>query len=269
MTGNTEPEQSAADQILRFYTTKWQALVDEGAFAGYSDDLLGLVHACLLCNPSDRIYPQSLLFLVETSMSNHIDNMQRWGTKSWITTKHNQTLEDDPDRPADASEEPQVGEAEDEETENETPYKDQPQTPFYPTPKSIRKRKFSGPSPAPKRLKGKTAGSHETLQRRYALIAKQMQLGKTTQSLDAHSDDKEFILANEFKVKFSRDEEFDPEMFFVGPDPGPIKYMGATQPSRKAGDNVVSTSAGAGDVSTSAPAIKIAGGKEIPYVDLE
>ncbi|CAD0098173.1 unnamed protein product [Aureobasidium mustum] len=96
-----------------------------------------------------------------------------------------------------------------------------------------------------------------------------MQLGKTTQFLDAHSNDKDFILANEFKVKYSRDEEFDPEMFFVGLDPGTIKYMGAAQPSTKAEDNVMSTSAEAGDVSTSAPAIEIAGGKEIPYVDLD
>lgn len=267
MTGNTEPEQPAADQILRFDTSRWQTLIDKGAFAGYSDDLLSLVHACLLCNPSDRIDPQSLLFLVETSMVKHIHDMQRWGTKSWITNKHNGSLGDIPDHPSDASEEPEDQETEDEEAEHETPHKDK--TPLYPTPTSIRKRKLSDPSPAPKRLKGKTAISHETLQRRYALVAKQMQLGKTTQSLDAHSDDKEFILANEFKVKFSRDEECDPEMFFVGLDPGTIQYMGAVQPSTKAEDDAMSTSAEAGDVSTSGPTITTAGGKNIPSIGLE
>lgn len=154
--------------------------------------------------------------------------MQRWGTKSWIVEKHNETLEDDTGATAQAGQE----EANDLSVEDED----------LSLPAIHRRRKVSGSLPAPKRLRGKAAVSREILQRRYALVAKQMQLGKTSQSLDAHPDDGEFILADGYKLTHSRDEESDPETFFDAPDPGPIKYITPAQPSLQANVGVTSSS---------------------------
>ncbi|KAG9857093.1 kinase-like protein, partial [Aureobasidium melanogenum] len=230
MNGITDPDQPNADAALRYDAGRWEHLTDDGTFAGYSDSLQSLVHACLCCNPSDRIDPQSLLFLVENSMVKHIDDMQRWGTLSWITTKHNEISEDDgPHHPAVAPD----GAEGDEESHN--PVQDEDLM----LPESHRKRKSSYPAPAAKRSKGTSAASGETLQRRYALVAKQMQLGKTSQNLNAHPDDTEFILADGFKLRCSRNEEFDPETFFSSPNPGPIKYMTVAQPEPEAEDDAM------------------------------
>ncbi|KAH0366086.1 kinase-like protein, partial [Aureobasidium melanogenum] len=229
MNGDTEPAQPNADINLRYDPNTWQNLIDNGTFAGYSDSLLGLVHACLLSNPFDRIDPESLLFLIENSMVGHIDDMRRWGTISWIETKHNETLEDEgPDHPA-------VGPEEEDDDEEEAHYSVDVEDPFLSA--SDRKRKSVYPDPAPKRLKATSAPSGEILQRRHALVAKQMQLGKTSQSLDAHPDDMDFLLANKYTLKQPRDEEFDPETFFSSPDPGPIKYMTVTEPTTEAEDD--------------------------------
>lgn len=218
------PDQPDANVAPRYDTSIWKSLIDDETFAGYSDDLLSLVNACLLCNPSDRIDPQSLLFLVENSMTTHIAEMQRWGTKSWIMARHNETEEEEPEQDQEEADDP---------GEDGNPI----------LPASHRKRKSSGPLPAPKRVKGKAAVSRDTLQRRYALVAKQMQLGKTSQSVDAHPDDTDFVLGDAFKVAYSQDEGFGPENFFIGPDPGPIKYMTPAAPTIKAKDGATHGSA--------------------------
>lgn len=50
-------------------------------------------------------------------------------------------------------------------------------------------------------------------------------MGKTTQSLNAHPDDSEFILAEGYKLTYPLVEGFDPETFFIASDPAPIKFM--------------------------------------------
>ncbi|KAH0343504.1 kinase-like protein, partial [Aureobasidium melanogenum] len=265
MNGITDPDQPNADAVLRYDAGRWEHLTEDGAFAGYSDSLQSLVHACLCSNPSDRIDPQSLLFLVENSMAKHIDDMQRWGTISWIDNKHNETSGDGGAyHPAVASDE--HGE-EGEEAQFSVEDGD-----FF-RPPSHRKRKSSYPDsdPGSKRLKRTSAVSREILQRRYALVAKQMQLGKTSQTLDAHPDDTSFILADGYKLKHYRDEEFDPEAFFSSPDPGPVKYMTVAEPPIQAEDNeddVLPGSTAVGDGSSSGSTFRFTK-KDIPYVELD
>ncbi|KAK5999731.1 hypothetical protein QM012_005137 [Aureobasidium pullulans] len=108
------------------------AYLGDGFFAGYSDSLLGLVHACLWCDPSHRIDPQSLLFLIENSMVKHVDDMQRWGTKGWITNKHNETLGKE-------SYDPVIG-SDTADNAEETHDSDEDDPSNIPTPKNPRKR---------------------------------------------------------------------------------------------------------------------------------
>ncbi|KAI5271981.1 hypothetical protein E4T47_04741 [Aureobasidium subglaciale] len=65
----------------------------------------------------------------------------------------------------------------------------------------------------------------DTLQRRFTLVAKQMKLGRTSKSLDAQSEDRDFVLEDEYKLIYSEeDEDFDIETFYNAPDPGSIKF---------------------------------------------
>ncbi|KAG9732308.1 hypothetical protein KCU77_g12025, partial [Aureobasidium melanogenum] len=192
------------------------------------------------------------------------DDMQRWGTKTWITTKHNETSEDDgPYHHAVA-----LAEAEEEEDEQEEEEKEEEDDPVEDEdlilPAIHRKRKSTYPSPTPKRLKGTSTVSREILQRRYALVAKQMKLGKTSQILDAHADDKDFLLADGYKLKHYRDEEFDPETFFSSPDPGPIKHMTVAEPEPEAEDDAMPGSTTAEDDSTPGFTFKFAKRKDVP-----
>lgn len=265
MNGITDPDQPNADAVLRYDAGRWEYLVDDGTFTGYSDSLQGLVHACLCSNPSDRIDPQSLLFLIENSMVKHIDDMQRWGTISWIDNKHNNTSEDE------RTYHPAVAPDEAEEEGEEAHFSVEDGDFFRPATHRKRKSSYPDSDPGSKRLKGTSAVSCEILQRRYALVAKQMQLGKTSQTVDAHPDDMDFVLANAYKLKQPRDEEFDPETFFSSPDPGPVKYMTVAEPSIQAGDDeddVLPGTTAVGDGSSSEPTFRFTK-KDIPYVELD
>ncbi|KAG9670099.1 kinase-like protein, partial [Aureobasidium melanogenum] len=267
MNGITDPDQPNADAVLRYDDGRWKHLIDDGTFAGYSDSFKGLVHACLCCNPSDRIDPQSLLYLIEESMLKHIDDMRRWGTMSWITTKHNETSEDDrPHDPAvapDGVEDGEEDEEQDKDEEKDDPVQDEDEDHIPPA--IHRKRKSSSyPSLTAKRMKGTPAVSHEILQRRYALVAKQMKLGKTSQTLDAHPDDKDFLLADGYKLEHYQDKEFDPETFFSSPDPGPIKYMTVSLPETEAEDDVMPGSTTVEDGFSARPTFRFGKRKDVP-----
>jgi hypothetical protein len=178
---------------------KWQGLIDNNQWPGYSQDLIDLVEDCLYWEMDERPSPQELLAMIEDFMPMHADGMDRWGTLSWIKQKSSEIdgpLDTDDDAHTDAD--------------------------FATDTATGKKRKASGPSgspPDPKRIKAQTA-----LKRRLAYVAGLIKGDKPRSN--RHADDQDFAL-DRMKLMSYRtlDPMFDPDTFFDTADPGPIAYL--------------------------------------------
>jgi hypothetical protein len=178
---------------------KWQPLIDNNQWPGYSQDLIDLVEDCLYEDMDDRPSPQELLSMMQEYMPMHADGMDRWGTLTWIKQKSSEI-----DGPFDADDDAHV----DTDTGTDTA--------------TGSKRKASeppGPPPDPKRIKAQTA-----LKRRLTYVASLIKGVKPR--LECHADDQDFTL-DRMKLMSYRtlDPMFDPDTFFDTADPGPIDYL--------------------------------------------
>jgi hypothetical protein len=178
---------------------KWQPLIDNNTWSGYSQDLIDLVEDRLYWDMDERPSPQELLAMIEDYMPMHAGGMDRWGTLSWIKQKSSEI-----DGPLDADDDAHT----DADTGTDTA--------------TGSKRKSSGPPgppPDPKRIKASTA-----LKRRLTYVASLIKGVRPRP--DCHADDQDFTL-DRMKLMSYRtlDEMFDSDTFFDTADPGPINYL--------------------------------------------
>ncbi|THW32929.1 hypothetical protein D6D21_10203 [Aureobasidium pullulans] len=195
----------APAQDLGYENSKWLPFIKSGTFSDYSQELIQAVEACVRFNPEHRISPQSLLKRIEDIGNT---DMKRWGTASWILDKQIEQAKKD-GKEVDLEEVYDIFKDEDE-----------------PIAAAIkRKRKAESTLlPKPKRVKEAATIDQDVLRRRQQLIARQMRLGRTSQSLDAHADDHEYIMPENLRLRYSRDKTFDSQEYFTGSDPGVVVY---------------------------------------------
>lgn len=195
----------ALAQDLGYENSKWLPFIKSGTFFDYSQELIQAVEACVRFNPEHRISPQSLLKRIEDIGNT---DMKRWGTASWILDKQIEQAKKD-GKEVDLEEVYDIFKDEDE-----------------PIAAAIkRKRKAESTLlPKPKRVKEAATIDQDVLRRRQQLIARQMRLGRTSQSLDAHADDYQYIMPENLRLRYSRDKTFDSQEYFTGSDPGVVVY---------------------------------------------
>ncbi|THW72913.1 hypothetical protein D6D19_06103 [Aureobasidium pullulans] len=195
----------APAQDLGYENSKWLPFIKSGTFSDYSQELIQAVEACVRFNPEHRISPQSLLKRIEDIGNT---DMKRWGTASWILDKQIEQAKKD-GKEVDLEEVYDIFKDEDE-----------------PIAAAIkRKRKAESTLlPKPKRVKEAATIDQDVLRRRQQLIARQMRLGRTSQSLDAHADDHRYIMPEDLRLRYSRDKTFDSQEYFTGSDPGVVVY---------------------------------------------
>lgn len=195
----------APAQDLGYENSKWLPSIKSGTFSDYSKELIQAVEACVRFNPEHRLSPQSLLERIEDIGNT---DMKRWGTASWILDKQIEQAEKD-GKEVDLEEVYDIFKDEDE-----------------PIAAAIkRKRKAESTLlPKPKRVKKAATIDQDVLRRRQQLIARQMRLGRTSQSLDAHADDYEYIMPENLRLRYLRDKTFDLQEYFTGSDPGVVVY---------------------------------------------
>ncbi|THX97561.1 hypothetical protein D6D03_08271 [Aureobasidium pullulans] len=195
----------APAQDLGYENSKWLPFIKSCTFSDYSQELIQAVEACVRFNPEHRISPQSLLKRIEDIGNT---DMKRWGTASWILDKQIEEAKKD-GKEVDLEEVYDIFKDEDE-----------------PIAAAIkRKRKAESTLlPKPKRVKEAATIDQDVLRRRQQLIARQMRLGRTSQSLDAHADDHEYIMPENLRLRYSRDKTFDSQEYFTGSDPGVVVY---------------------------------------------
>lgn len=178
---------------------EWDDRVEEGLWDGYSQDLIDLVETCVQFDPYDRPTPQTLLATIQTSMPQHAERMDRWGTLSWVKQKSS-----DIDKSAAADDEANldddanIGAA------------------------TGKKRKAAGPpesAPDAKRIKAQTA-----LERRLAFVAATIKGVQPRPK--AHKDDHGIRPHPNNRLFYKNvDDMFNPDSFFDTADPGPIEYF--------------------------------------------
>ncbi|THX45909.1 hypothetical protein D6D06_10303 [Aureobasidium pullulans] len=195
----------APAQDLGYENSKWLPFIKSGTFSDYSKELIQAVESCVRFNPGHRLSPQSLLEIIEDIGNT---DMKRWGTASWILDKQIEQAEKD-GKEVDMEEVCDIFKDEDE-----------------PIAAAIkRKRKAESTLlPKPKRVKNAATIDQDVLRRRRQLIARQMRLGRTSQSLDAHADDHEYIMPENLRLRYLRDKTFDSQEYFTGSDPGVVVY---------------------------------------------
>jgi len=193
--------EKQSDDVGLVYTQDpaWDQMVEKDVWAGYSDDLIGLVEECTLFEIEDRPSPQHLLTMIQDLMPQYADGMDRWGTLSWV--KHMSSMADESLA-----------------ADDDTQIDDDAGTGAT----TGQKRKASEPpesAPDAKRIKAQTA-----LERRLAYVATLIKGSKPRPQ--HHKDDASLnsLWINRLLYK-DADGMFDPDSFFDTADPGPIEFF--------------------------------------------
>jgi hypothetical protein len=199
MTAKEPDSTESKDQRRYTVKPKYEKLIEDKSWSGYSQDLINLVEDCLRMEMEDRPSPQELLNMVEDYMPMYAEGMDRWGTLSWVKQKSSEidgplVADDDAHIDTDAGTGTATGE----------------------------KRKATEPLGSPpdaKRIKAETA-----LTRRLAYVASVIKGIRPVPK--PHEDDQDFKLGWRKRMVYKVvDAMFDPDTFFETADPGPIDYL--------------------------------------------
>ncbi|KAG9527754.1 hypothetical protein KCU93_g4934, partial [Aureobasidium melanogenum] len=236
MEGHGLPSPDPDDRDLRYRNDKWTKITTAGISAFYSADLIRTVEPCVRFEMKDRPSPQAALAQIEQFMPKHADQMDRWGTLSWIKAEHARTPEakDDDDR----------GEADDENEEDE-----EDATLDISTAVGEKRKPSGGAKPPAKRRRYTGA-----LQRRLELVATQMKSGARIGRVKAV--DHQFVLANKHKLIYPNNKLFDPKEFFENADPGVIELERDTVSVDADGEAGVDGDAGAESATRPKPRVR-------------
>lgn len=212
------------DRDLRYRNDRWTKMTPAGISAFYSTDLIRVVESCVRFEMKDRPSPQAASAQIEQLMPEHADQMDRWGTFSWIKAEHAKIAE--------AKDDDGRGEADDQDEEEDA-------TVDASTAVGNKRKSSCAASPPAKRRRYTGA-----LQRKLELVATQMKSGARIGRVKAV--DHQFVLANKHKLVYPNDKLLNPKEFFGHADPEAIELEGDAVSADFDGKAEVDADAGAG-----------------------